>query len=197
MNRKEREGSLGYLFVVGGCGSSGSTTIAKMISEYFSLKRVYGGKIYRDILKSLGYDLEDNFPDKKIDHIDEKVDRKLFDISKDRDILIESKIFAALATKKKIPCTIKIWLNASLHTRTVRRMNRDGLRGLSKYLSIRNHLLKRYRFDKRRFNRLYKIKYNRPKLYNDIVLDTSRMNEEETFNLILKYIKDGGYIKEK
>jgi CMP/dCMP kinase len=197
MNRKEREGNLGYLFVIGGPGSSGSTTIAKMLSDYFSLKRVYGGKIYRDILKNLGYDLEQEIPNRSVESIDKRVDKKLLDIAKDKDILIESKIFAAIATKAKIPCTVKIWLNASLHTRTLRRMERDDLKGIFHYLKTRCHLLKRYMFDKNRFNKLYGIKYNRPNLYNDIVLNTSEMDSQETFNLILKYIKDGGYIKEK
>jgi len=35
----------------------------------------------------------------------------------------------------------------------------------------------------------------KPERYYDIVLNISRMNEEETFKLILKLIKDGGYIK--
>ena len=197
MNRKEREGNLGYLFVIGGPGSSGSTTIAKMLSDYFSLKRVYGGKIYRDILKSLGYDLEKEIPNRNVEDIDKRVDRKLLDIAKDKDILIESKIFAAIATKEKIPCTVKIWLNASLHTRTLRRMEREDQRGLLNYLRTRRHLFRRYIFDKNRFKRVYGIKYNKPSLYNDIVLNTSTMNSQETFNLILKYIKDGGYIEEK
>jgi cytidylate kinase len=35
------------------------------------------------------------------------------------------------------------------------------------------------------------INYDRPEEYNDIVIDSSNLNEEETFNLILKNIKDG------
>ena len=36
---------------------------------------------------------------------------------------------------------------------------------------------------------MYKIKYDKPALYYDIVLDTSNMNEQETFDLILKELK--------
>ena len=46
-----------------------------------------------------------------------------------------------------------------------------------------------------KYNKLYGIKYQLAQEYNDIVIDTSRMNESESFKLILKYIKNGGYIK--
>ena len=47
--------------------------------------------------------------------------------------------------------------------------------------------------DKERLERIYNIDYANPKKYNDIVLDSSKPNEFQTLNLILKLIKDGGY----
>jgi cytidylate kinase len=41
------------------------------------------------------------------------------------------------------------------------------------------------------------VDYSKPKLYNDIVIDSSKINEEETFNLILKRLKDGRYIEKE
>ena len=42
-----------------------------------------------------------------------------------------------------------------------------------------------------------KVDYSNEELYNDIVLDTSKLNEKETFDLILRRISDGGYINNK
>jgi len=55
----------------------------------------------------------------------------------------------------------------------------------------------REKFDRRRYMELYEVDTAKPERYYDIVLNISRMNEEETFKLILKLIKDGGYIKEE
>jgi cytidylate kinase len=46
-----------------------------------------------------------------------------------------------------------------------------------------------------RYSSLYGINYDKPEEYNDIIIDSSNLNEKETFDLILKNIKDGGYIK--
>ena len=95
--------------------------------------------------------------------------------------------------------TASIWLDANIGTRVKRHLERDNVKGIKKifkYFQITYNLLKRYRIDKEKYKRLYKIKYEKPNLYYDIVLDTSQLNEEETFKLILEKLKDGGYITE-
>ena len=49
------------LLVVGGPGSSGASTIAKMLAEYFNLERVYSGGVFREIVASQGYKTLDDF----------------------------------------------------------------------------------------------------------------------------------------
>ena len=49
-----------YLFVIGGPGGSGSSTIAKMFAKYFGMERVYGGDLMRRLVKDKGYE---NFED--------------------------------------------------------------------------------------------------------------------------------------
>jgi cytidylate kinase len=58
-------------------------------------------------------------------------------------------------------------------------------------------LIRRRIVDGRRYKFLYKVDYSNEELYNDIVLDTSKLNEKETFDLILRRISDGGYINNK
>ena len=203
MNQKTRAKDLGYLFVVGGPGGSGSSTIAKMLAEHFSLKRVYGGKIFRSKLKNSGYEDNDKAYFKRneqfLKKLDKQVDAILLNEINEPNILIESKNFAALVTKKKIPCTVRIWITASLHVRAQRSLMKHGInpgvRNLYRYFKTRDRLQRRYEIDASRYSSLYGINYNNPKEYNDIVIDSSHMNEKETFDLILKYIEDGGYIK--
>lgn len=204
MNKKVRPEELGYLFVVGGPGSSGSSTISVMLANEFSLKRVYGGEILRDIVSDLGFpSLESAYNEgnmEKVMEIDRKLDEYLTKVSKSKDVLIESKVFACIAKQQDIPVTLSIWLDASLHIRTMRSLEKVDLtkpiQRIEEYLRIRKNLAFREKFDKGRYMELYGVDSTKPKRYYDIVLDTSHMDEKETFKLILKLIKDGGYIKE-
>ncbi len=203
MIRKVRSKDLGFLFVVGGPGGSGSSTIARMLAEHFSLRRVYGGGIFQDILKKQGYaDREDAFfksNEKLLKEIDSQIDNFLKAESQKPNVLIESKNFAILSCKEDIPTTVKIWITANLHARVMRSLYKVGIysfwNNIPLYIKNRFNLIKRFNVDRERYNKMYGIKYECPKEYNDIVIDSSNLNEEETFNLILKYIKDGGYIK--
>jgi len=90
-------------------------------------------------------------------------------------------------------------LDASHSVKVRRHLEKENISGLKKFLrgiEIGKRLKRRYIIDKEKYWRLYKVRYNRPELYYNLVLDTSSMNEQETFNLILKKIEDGGYIKE-
>ena len=204
MNKKVRPEELGYLFVVGGPGKSGSSTISQMLTNRFSLKRVYAGEILRDILSDLGFpSIESAYNEgnmKKVMEIDKKLDEYLVKVSKTKDVLIESKVFGALAKKKDIPVTVSIWLTASLHTRVLRSFDKIGMKKplekIKRYFRIRKDLAYRERFDRGRYMQLYGVDTAKPRRYFDIVLNTSHMDEKKAFKLILELLKDGGYIKE-
>ena len=53
----------------------------------------------------------------------------------------------------------------------------------------------RYESDSKRYKEIYGVDYSSPKLYNDIVIDSSKINELSTFNLVVKLINDGGFYK--
>jgi cytidylate kinase len=191
-----RPKDLGMLLVVGGPGGSGSSTIAKLLASKFSLNYVYAGQIMRRIAKEKGFDSLENFlkalNTQESEKIDEVIDRKIIRLSYSENVLIESKIFSALAFKLQIPTTISIWLDAKVDVRAKRKSKSEKCKTIEE---IKKELGERLKYDNERYSKLYDIDYMSPKKYNDIVLDTSNMNEYQTLALILKLIDDGGYIK--
>ncbi|HEQ65281.1 MAG TPA: hypothetical protein ENN64_00430 [bacterium] len=205
---EKRPKDLGYLFVLGGPGGSGSSTIAISLAKKYGLSRVYGGAIMRSIAKSKGYKKyvdfiesdEFNSEQGKFDHL---VDRKLIAMALKPNILIESKIVGPLLVKEGIESTVKIWLDCSIETRVYRKLFSKGLisegESLDKksilYIETRNDLMIRYSNDKNRYQKIYGISYSEPELYYDIILKTDNQTPSQTFNLLLKKIEDGGYLK--
>jgi CMP/dCMP kinase len=187
--------------VIGGPGGSGASTIARRLAKHFELEYVYAGQLMRDLAKEKGFSsltefLNSEYFKENSQKYDMQIDESLIKKISQKNVLIDSKIFAALATMNDIPCTVKIWINANLDTRTKRTLEKKGWDD-EKYRKVHKRLKKRYAADKERFLKLHKIEFGNQEKYNDVVVDSSDQNPEETFNFILKFIKDGGYIKEK
>jgi cytidylate kinase len=132
----------------------------------------------------------------EINELDREVDRKMREYSQSRNVLIESKIFAALATKEGISCSAKIWLNADLKTRIERALEKEEehnfLKRFFRSAQIKRDLLSRYEYDRKRYEKLYDIDYNHPEKYNDLVIDSSDQTPEQTFNLIINFLNNAG-----
>jgi predicted cytidylate kinase len=191
------------VLVIGGPGKSGSSTIGKMLSEYFKIERIYGGQFFREEARRDGFtsvnDFLEEMPKDEIEKLDIIVDKKLREKARRGSVLIESKTFAGIATNEKILCSAKIWLDAELDVRTERAVEKLDiknpiLRSVKKF-KIKRELLLRYKIDKQRYKKLYDIDYDNPEKYNDLVIDNSNQTPEETFNLIIKYLEDAGITK--
>lgn len=193
-----------FVLVIGGPGKSGSSTIGKMLAEHFNVDRIYGGKFFREEAKKDGFssvkDFLEEMPQDEIERLDIEVDNKLREYAKRGSVLIESKTFAAIATIENIPCSSKIWLDADLNVRVERAVKKEQIenpiyRSIRRF-QIRRELSERYKIDKQRYKKLYGIDYENPKKYNDLVIDNSKQSPEETFNLIINFLKDAGIKKE-
>ena len=191
------------VIAIGGPGGSGSTTIAKMLANHFHLKNIYAGDLFRKAAKEKDYEYFEEFLQeisKGGNHLDYEIDELMQEYAKQGNVVIDSKIYGALAKTKKLKCDVSIWLDAKLDRRIKRRLGKESVKGIKKlkrYFQIKQELKKRYRIDKEKYWRLYKVRYDKPVLYYDIVLDTSDIDEQKTFDLILKRIEDGGYINKE
>lgn len=191
-----------YLFVIGGPGGSGSSTIAKMFAEYFGMERMYGGDLMRRLVKDKGYENFEDFynssNEEQLLEFDREIDSLLLKRAKEGNVIIESKIFSGIATKENIHCTAKIWLTASLWTRAKRAVGKRGSMNFFErvwyMLSSVRDLKKRWCIDRKRYMKLYSVEYESPMLYNDIVIDSTKLDEKQTFDLILEKLKDGGFV---
>jgi len=190
------------VIVVGGPGGSGITTISKMLANHFNIKHIYAGDLFRKAAKERDIEYFEEFLQqisKGGNSLDLEIDGLLEQYAEKGDVVIDSKVYGALARKKDLKCNVSIWLDAKQKVKVKRHLEKENIRGLKKLkrrFEIKKRLKKRYKIDKERYWRLYKVRYDKPELYYNIVLDTSNMNEVDTFNLILEKIKDGGYIKE-
>lgn len=206
---EKRPKDMGKLVVVGGPGGTGSSTIARMLAIKYGLHYIYGGQFMRNIAKEKGFDLVEDFlqslqnaPDKY--QYDRIIDEKLLKMSYRPNVLIDSKVFAALATVNRIPCTLRIWLTSDVQTRVRRTLHKNKKVDLNVklektdalYRKTMEDLMKRYSNDKNRYQKLYGVDYDNPKVYNDIVIDSTSLDAHQTFNLIVRKIEDGGYFKQ-
>lgn len=199
----KRDKELGILMVVGGPGNSGVSTIARALARHYSLAYVYAGLFMRNLAKTEGFNSVEDF----LKYIDEndmqskydyEIDSKIIQMSFSKNTLVDSKVFAALSANYEISCTVKIWVDCDIDVRVKRSFEKEGkdyVEGSFEYIDRKNKLVERYNLDKKRLSGLYGIDYSSPKKYNDIVVDSSRLDVKNTFELIIKKVKDGGYIK--
>ncbi len=196
---KQKSNSI--LLIVGGPGGSGSSTISEMLSKHFAIPRIYAGDLFRKEAKKEDIESFEEFLEDISEggnSLDLEIDSLLREYAKRGNVLIESKVFGAIAKIEGIEHTASIWLDCDLDTRVRRHLSKEKKKSWNPFRKflLRRDLKKRYGIDREKYMRLYGVKYEKPSEYYDIVLDTSKLNEEETFNLILEKLKDGGYIKQ-
>jgi CMP/dCMP kinase len=190
------------ILIIGGPGGSGSSTISEMLASHFKLPRIYAGDLFREKAKEEEFESFEQFLQEISDggnSLDLEIDNLLMEYAKQGNIIIESKVFGPLAKIRGIEYTASIWLESDLNTKVKRKLNKENVKGLKKFfrgLEIKRALKRRYKIDREKYQRLYAVDYTNPRRYYDIVLNTSKLNEEETFKLILERLSDGGYIKQ-
>lgn len=192
----------GLVIIIGGAGASGSSTIAKMLSDYFGLPYVYGGQKMRALARENGYpDIKDFVVSDEMrssqGEFDLMVEKYLLKELYQGSVLIDSKTLGALCHLLNIDVSAKIWLDASIDVRAKRALEKLGetyAGNEQEYEQKLASLSARLDADTVRYNNTYGIDYGNQGKYNDIVIDSSGLDVEQTFNIVLNKLNDGGYI---
>ena len=174
------------ILTISGLHGTGKSTIGKLIAANLRIKYYSTGQIFRDLAKEMNMTLNE-FTEyaEKNPEIDRKLDRKILEIAKEGNIIIDSQLSGYIL---KSIADFKIYLRCSLEIRVRRMTERDNV----SYEAKLKETVLREKSELERFNTLYDIDLNdneRVKEIYNLILDTDTMTIQEIVNEILSNLK--------
>ena len=159
--------SAGMLLTVSGPAGSGKSTTAAGLAEALDLEHVSGGDIFRELAAERGYSpVEFNELAEEDGRIDRDLDRRLYEIARDRDgVVLESRLAGWLAPD----ADFRFWLDAPLDVRAARIADREE----KSVEQAREETRRRERSERKRYRDYYDIHIDDLSIY-DFVVNTAR-----------------------
>ena len=157
----------GMLLTVSGPAGSGKSTTAAGLAEALDLEHVSGGDIFRELAAERGYSpVEFNELAEEDGRIDRDLDRRLYEIARDRDgVVLESRLAGWLAPD----ADFRLWLDAPLDVRAARIADREE----KSVEQAREETRRRERSERKRYRDYYDIHIDDLSIY-DLVVNTAR-----------------------
>lgn len=167
--------------IVAGDVGTGTTTLAKALAEKLNFKYISTGDFFRK------YALEHSIPlwDKKSvpDSVDQEIDKKFFELMKnDAGYVFDTHYGGYFA--RDLKDVFKILLICDPKVSEDRILKRDHT-----HLETVEDIRKRRAENLSKFNKLYNSKSPEEKEYFNLVIDTTKTNQEETFNTALSELE--------
>jgi cytidylate kinase len=168
------------IITIGGLPGTGTTTIAKLISEKYNLDHVCAGFIFRDMAKENNMSLKD-FSEyaEANDKVDYEIDRRQIECAKKGSIVLEGRLAGWMLEKNNIKADLSIWLKADPMVRCKRISLREN-EGIEKAME---EMILRENSEKKRYNEIYDINIDDLSIY-DIIIESSKWDIDGVFNLI-------------
>ena len=166
------------LLTVSGPPGGGKSTTAGALADSFDLEHVSGGDIFRELAADRDMSLaEFNELAESEDDIDRALDRRLFEIARERDgIVLESRLAGWLAADQ---ADFRFWLDAPLGVRAARIADREG-----KSVAVaREETREREASEALRYEEYYDIDVNDLSIY-DLVVNTGRWNPDAILDVL-------------
>ncbi|AAM04528.1 TPA: AAA family ATPase [Methanosarcina acetivorans] len=165
---------------VSGLPGSGTTTLSRLLSDYYELELISSGEIFRRMAKERGMSLADfGAMAEKDPSIDLDIDKNQKSIIHTQDdLVLESRLAGHMA--KGVPNVLKIWIKAPLLTRVKRIQRRE------KTISFDEELAKtveREKSEALRYKNYYGIDITDLSIY-DIVIDSEKWNQYQTLDIL-------------
>ncbi|WP_338739848.1 (d)CMP kinase [Haloplanus salilacus] len=171
------------LLTVSGPAGSGKSTTAAGLAETLDLEHISGGDIFRNLADERGYTpVEFNELAEEDDRIDRDLDRRLYEIARDRDgIVLESRLAGWLAGDT---ADFRLWLDAPRDVRAARIADREGKR----VERAREETGRRERSERKRYADYYGIDIDDLSFY-DLVVNTARWTAADVLALLTNAVE--------
>ena len=166
------------LLTVSGLAGSGKTTTAAGLADVLGYEHVSGGDIFRDLAAERGYSpVEFNELAEEDPRIDRDLDRRLYEMARDRDdLVLESRLAGWLAGDA---ADLRFWLTAPFDVRTRRVAERE-----EKTLDLaREETRRREESEAARYGEYYDIDIHDLGIY-DVVCNTARWGPDAVCELL-------------
>jgi len=165
---------------VSGLPGSGTTTLSRLLAEYYELELISSGEIFRKMAKERGMSLaEFGALAERNPSIDLDIDKNQKSIIHTQDnIILESRLAGHMA--QGVPNVLKIWIKAPLLTRVKRIQRRE------KSISFDGELEKtveREKSEALRYKNYYGIDITDLSIY-DIVIDSEKWSQYQTLDIL-------------
>ncbi|MEA2032093.1 MAG: AAA family ATPase [Euryarchaeota archaeon] len=174
---------------ISGLPGSGTTTVAKLLSEELSVELISAGELFRQIAKEKKLPLEYfNKLAETDDDFDRQIDeRQAEEAMKRENVIVESRLSGFFVPD----ADLKIWLKAPVGVRAKRIAHREAI-AYEEALSAMNN---RERSENKRYEQYYGINLNDLFIY-DLVIDSSKWSERDIVGMI-KVAVEGVKLREK
>ena len=165
---------------VSGLPGSGTTTIARLLAEYYELELISSGEIFRRIAKEKGISLAEfgtvAEKDPSIDLAIDKNQRAV--IHSQENLILESRLAGHMA--KDVPNVLKIWIKAPLPVRAKRILRREKSVSFDEELE---RTIEREKSEALRYMSYYNIDINDLSIY-DIIIDSEKWNQYQILDIL-------------
>ncbi|MGB7532291.1 MAG: AAA family ATPase [Halobacteriota archaeon] len=162
---------------ISGLPGSGTTTVAKLLSEELSVELISAGELFRQIAKEKKLPLE-HF--NKLAETDDDFDRQIDERQGEEAMKRENVIVEGRLSGFFVPdADLKIWLKAPVETRAARIAHREAI-AYEEALSAMNN---RERSENKRYEQYYGVNLADLSTY-ELVIDSSRWSERDIVEMI-------------
>ena len=165
---------------VSGLPGSGTTTISRLLAEYYELELISSGEVFRKIAKEKGISLAEfgamAEKDPSIDLAIDKNQRAV--IHSQENLILESRLAGHMA--KDVPNVLKIWIKAPLHVRVKRILKREKASSFDEELK---KTVEREKSEALRYMNYYNIDISDLSIY-DIIIDSEKWNQYQIFDIL-------------
>lgn len=177
------------IITISGTPGSGKSTVAKAVAKEFGLKHYSAGDFMREMAAEKGISLEElsRLAEKDVS-IDREIDARNKRLAEEDNFIIDSRLAFHF-----LPKAIKIFLKVAPEIAAKRiwkdiKENKRGVEQFSSEKEVLAGILKRQKSEVGRYKKYYNLDYLDEKNY-DFVLDTSKLNAQESIEETLKYLR--------